>query len=325
MPVWFGFAPYASLVVGKGEIALGLMLHALEDKPASFWDYVPIVSQLSDAEDFVQFVKDLMGVFSYGGDSGNMEALLSARVIARSAKRAATIIANEPDDSLIIPDLKMRAMSMLSNLRNALERGNRLIYTDVGGMGQSFLHYRKDRQPTDPTPTEVLDEFSTQMGTTAEYAHTAYDFAIEHLDDSPIPTDFSVMSIGGDDESSAACAVAGLALYEAASREVDDAKANKYILFGNNLLAYREQYYAVQPAFNMELPTFELMTPTVNLKMRGDVIWTFNDYMTETRDDLLNYNWGRFNDRWTPILDAFRLGYASYPGSIWPLPHPDPH
>jgi len=321
MPVWFGFAPYASRVVGKGEIALGAMLSALEDEESSIWDLIPAVSLLKGAEHFKDFVMNLVDVFNYGGDSGNMAAMLSVSVLEETVSRAASVVWNKPGDNFLgLPDMKKRAMAMLTDLRAALERGNRLIYQDVGGMSESYLHYRLDRA-SDPTPQNIFDEFASVVGASTEDCKTMYDYAMAHLDDSPLPVDFDSQLSGSMDSMTAACGVAGLALYEAAAAESDNNKANSYIKFGNNLLAFREQAFAVQPAFNMELAIFEMMTPTVNLKMRGDNVWTYYGY---AGDDVINHNWGLFEDRWHPILDAFRVGYESYPGSIWPMPSSDP-
>ena len=353
-PVWFGFAPYASREVGRGELAVKNALDAIKTYEGTSSERlleragVPagvagVAGKVLDtlfpdepARLTAAFVVALAGATQNPGsqDPGNLRALLDPRTLTITVGRMMALAAGAPGASFTD-----KLESVANTMRNALEDGNRRIYSDIGGSGQDYLNYRAAHGGA-VTPDQVLDGFSLSNPPQPAQARQVYNFAMQHLNDRPQPTDFE-QRFPPSSFDSRNLVVAAFALYEKAGQTSDAAAKNQLIAFGNNLLAYREQHDAVQPAFTpgrvlpgeVDRPKlFRAITPTVALPLRSGT-WTFDGYAPDhlpARD--LNpltprsteYNWGEFSDRWTPILNAFEEGY-SHRRDIWPMPDADPN
>jgi hypothetical protein len=219
----------------------------------------------------------------------------------------------------------------------------------VGGAAQSYLEWRAARGG-DVTPDDVLRDFSVTdaknpVATNPAEARDMFDaaaIAAAEAAATGAPADGRVAERFPSPPADLKNAMtAGMALYELAGRTTDRAQKNAIIAQANILLAYREQHDSVQPAFTpgRVLPgevdrtkLMEILTPSVRLPLKDGKSWEFAEFAPErlpARDlnpltpRTTEYNWGRFEDRWTPILDSFEAAYQD-PAAIWPMPGADP-
>ncbi len=268
--------------------------------------------------------------------------LLDPRILAISVKRLVKLA-----ESANAPNFADGLRAVADTIRNGLEDGNRRILADVGGAGQGYLEWRQ-QLGTAPTPQTVLDKFSTTprgvwgvSPRSVQQAHAFYDFGVGAVDaGGALPTDLA-SRFPEDRWDSANMLVAGFALYEAARLEPSHDRKNRLITMANNYLAFREQFHAVQPAFTPgrvypgevdRMGVWQLMSPGVELETRPKT-WWYTRYAADNlppRDGssiwtprVTQYNWGAFDDRWTPILNSFDMIY-SVADQMWPPPDPEP-
>jgi hypothetical protein len=353
-PVWFGFAPYASRLVGQSQLAAQSALAAVQHYQSTDLKGVLERAGLPDrlagaaalALNAVLPVGEarmagafVVGLLTAGQNPGSLKAgalaaLLDPRTLAITAHRMLELVRSAPG-----ADLMEKFGAVAGTIRNTMEDGNRRIYGDIGGAAQDYLNFRNAHGGR-VTPDQIVEGFSLSQPPDAKQAREVYDFAISHLNDVPQPTDFDRLFPAPRYDAKNVL-VAAFAMYEQAGQTPDAGEKNKLISFANNLLAFREQRDAVQRAFTpgRVLPgevdrdkLFQALTPTVELDLPSGG-WTFNTYANRhlpARDRnpftprVTEYNWSRFEDRWVPILDAFEAGYRA-PSRLWPMPDPDPN
>jgi hypothetical protein len=220
-----------------------------------------------------------------------------------------------------------------------MEDGNRRIYSDIGGIAQDYLSLRQNC--TDGVTSErVLKEFVPLNLFRPDLSRAAYDFALQHLQDDPLPIHFDQLFSDLPDDA-LPLVVAAFALYEQAGQTQDLTTKNRYVAFANNLVIYREQHDAVQPAFSPgqtlagevdRLKLLAIITPTIEVVLRLET-WRFWEYAESglparksnlLRSRVTQYNWGVFEDRWAPVVATFGPCYRN-PRAMWPPPNPDPN
>jgi hypothetical protein len=353
-PSWFAFAPYASHEVGRGLASTAAALDALREADGAGRGAEDVITRLFPDLDGAQAAglrATLETAFAaFGADAaragafflamsdapkspGSFAGLLDPRRAAIAAGRFFSLVESAPGATL---EAKLEAIA--GTLRNALSDGNRRIYGDVGGAAERYLAWR-EAEPAPPAPEDVLSHYAAENGGNPAEARAAYDYALGAIAQGGPPASDFETRFPSPPSDSRNLATAGFALYELAGRTGDPERKNAIIAAANNLLAYREQHDAVQPAFTpgRTLPgevdrakLFDLLTPTVDLPMRGGT-WRFADYAASEPPRSWNpltpratqYNWATFDDRWPAILDAFQGAYGD-PGSVWPMPGPDP-
>jgi hypothetical protein len=321
LPNWFAFAPYASRAVGSSEYGL---LRAMSSASAlSMSGGLASLIDLLSLKPLKTFVTDLMSAMSLGAKGGNLGALANPLTLESSTKCMAKAIYDAPARGLVD-----KAKMVAGTLVSMLEDGNRRIYSDIGSAGSAYLKWRQGQSSV--TPAAVLTQFGPSRGGDATKIQAIYDYAMQHIADSPQPTDFEAALTRGQGATCRETVPVGIALYEAAGTTSDSQARDRYISFGNNLLAYCEQHDVVQPAFTPgrvvagetdRTQVMRCMTPTVRLLFRS-LDWTFSSYCSKRSVDITQKNWGAFSDRWAPILDSFKTVYGR-PSAPWPMPHPD--
>ena len=340
MPCWFAFAPHASQEAGKGILGAVIahrvidaaqgepstsMQHALNRARFSFRQRITLEA-LSHALTWYGLPRDVAAALASLQGAMNLEALIDPRTLWITAQRFAKLYLEAPGR-----DPLAKAEAVVVTLERCLNEGNVLIFTDIGGAGEAYLAWR--RSVGQVPAARVLAEFSLPTSQPAE-AQRAYTFALQHAQDVPQPSDFGRLFPG---VSSASLVVAAYAIYEQARQMPGSPARDALIRMGNNFLAYREQFHAVQPAFTPpqsrpdEVSRSELLqalTPVLCLEM-GPVEWKFTDYSSIQRDrdgkpltsKASEYNWSLFPDRWPPILQSFEFGYRT-PSALWVSPPP---
>lgn len=321
-PSWYGFAPFASREAGRGiaraERLTELLEKGLEPPPNP---EIELHFQDADKRTLANFLLALLGPRGPQPDGlgdlvhltigiGRLERLLDgqsgtlAEKLARVARTA----------------------------RNMLEDGNRRIVSEIGVAGQDYLQFRRGRRPT---PEQVLDEFAARPAE-ARKVYQAMQAIVEG--DGPLVTDWGEERFQGD---RASFLDACFAAYEAARLETDPGKKNRWLQQAGVLMAYREQFDTVSPAFGEqsadldEIPRralMQVMTPWVEVPTR-DFLWTFESHARANlppRDGnpftprVTEYNWAEFGDRWHGILGFFDSVFQQ-PETLWPMPDPDPN
>lgn len=325
LPAWYAFAPYASRVVGRSEAAL---LEVIPKIPNTLDLLNPFTGPEKVADFMVGVIKGMLQAQGYG----NIGVMKDTAVLKATALKAAKAWFSTSNPGGFSPTDRMKAIPQ--TLLNLLEEGNRLIYSDIGASGATYLKWRFASTST-VTATKVLDEFSSKLsGGKPSDARKVYYTALSIINkspSSPLPFHFGGMFPGIHSNNFVAAA---FALYEQAGDTPfsDLRKKNLLVKFANNLLAYREQHDAAQPAFTPghiksgETSREEVMgilTATVALVFRGST-WTFYDYCKAKGADITLKNWGNFQHRWAPIIAAFDAAYTRNPGDLWPMPNPDP-
>ncbi|HVG58465.1 MAG TPA: hypothetical protein VNA24_07900 [Hyalangium sp.] len=340
MPCWFAFAPHASQEAGKGIVGAVVahrVIDAAQGEPASSMQQALdrsrysfrqriTIEALSHALSWYGLPRDVAAALASLQGAMNLEALIDPRTLWITAQRFAKLYLEAPGR-----DPLAKAEAVVLTLERCLNEGNVAIFTDIGGSADAYLTWRKSVGPV--PAARVLVEFSRPTSQPAE-AQRAYAFALQHAQDVPQPADFGRLLPGMSSES---LVVAAFALYEQARQAPSSPARDGLLRMGNNFLAYREQFHAVQPAFTPqqpypdEVPRTELLqtlTPVICLEM-GSVMWNFTDYSTTQKDrdgkpltsKATEYNWSLFSDRWPPILQSFEFGYRN-PAALWVAPQP---
>ncbi|WP_395834951.1 hypothetical protein [Archangium violaceum] len=338
---WFAFAPHASQEAGKGMLGANLaraIIDAAQGEPSESVQQALQRSGVSGPERLVaEKVGDTLRWFGLSHDvaaslgsllsAANLDVLADPRTLWISTWRFARVLYEAPGATAL-----EAAEAVARTLEQLLLDGNVAIYSDIAGAAREYLEWRKRSGAHAVKSAQVVEGFALR-GASSDEARRAWVYALEHVKDSPLPTDFASALPGVSGRS---LVVAAFALFEDARRAAS-ADRDALIAFANNYLAWREQHDAVQPAFTPatppagEVPRTALMlamTPTLRLPM-GPVAWELSDYTATQRDrdhNLLTskpteYNWAVFEDRWPAILNAFELGYRHQEG-LWTMPQP---
>jgi hypothetical protein len=341
---WFAFAAFASRGIGQAELGAQIALDAARayresgDPRAALARAVsPHAAELAAGliEALVREQDRLAATFLAGFASacrhrGAFEgfafsAILDPRVLAVGVERLLELMAEAPGSDPI-----ERLASVALTLRNTMAEGNRRIYSDIGGAAQDYLSFRQSQS----------GGVTFSLSNRPDLAKAAYDFAIGHLEDDPLPNRFDQLfpDLMGDTRP---LVVAAFALYEQAGETPDTAAKNRCVAFANNFALYREQHEAIQPAFTPgrvlsgevdRLKLLAIITPGIEVALRLETwrFWEFAERHLPARNLHLlqaratEYNWGLFEDRWAPVVDTFGPCYRN-PRAMWPAPNPDPN
>jgi hypothetical protein len=352
-PAWFAFAAFASRGIGQAELGADIGLDAARfyqesgDHRAALARSLPshllqpaaaLITTLLHGEARLA-ATFLVAFASAGRHHGAFEglalsAMLDPRTLNISVERLLELMLEAPGRNPL-----ERLASVSLTLRNTMEEGNRHIYADIGGMAQDYLCWRES-WAGGVTPERVLEEFSVSNRSQPDRVKAAYEFALAHLEDSPLPIHFDQLfpDLLGD---ARPLVVAAFALYEQAGQTADVAAKNRHIAFANNFVIYREQHEAVQPAFSPgqimpgevdRLKLLAVITPAIQVALRLEtwMFWQYADSHLPARSlnplhsRATQYNWGVFEDRWAPVIDTFGPCYRN-PRAMWPPPSPDPN
>jgi hypothetical protein len=352
-PAWFAFAAFASRGIGQAELGADIALDTARfyQESGDHWAALkrslppnlvnPVAALIAalvheEARLAALFLVAFASAGQHHGAFGGLalSAMHDPRTLKISADRLVELMREVPGSNPL-----ERLASVALTLRNTMEEGNRRIYTDIGGMAQDYLCFRESRTGG-AMPEQVLEEFSLSNRSRPDLAKTAYDFALQHLEDSPLPIRFDQLfpDLAND---ARPLVVAAFALYERAGQTADVEGKNQYIAFANNFVIYREQHEAVQPAFSPgrilprevdRLKLLAIITPTIQVVLRLGT-WMFWQYAESHRParDLnplhslaTQYNWGVFEERWAAVIDTFGPCYRN-PRAMWPPPNPDPN
>ena len=350
-PAWFAFAAFASRAIGQAELGAEIGLDAARfyresgdhrtavarALPAHLVEpVVAVIGGLLNEEERLA-ATFLVGFASASQHCGAFQglavsAMLDPRTLRVSVERLLALMPEAPGSNPL-----ERLGSVALTLRNMMEDGNRRIYRDIGGAGQDYLRLRES-WAGNVTAERVLKEFVPSNFPRPDLTKAAYDFALQHLQDTPLPVDFDQLfpDLVGD---ARPLVVAAFALYELAGQTPEATAKNRYTAFANNFVIYREQHDAVQPAFSPEqtlpgevdrLKLLAIITPTIEVVLRLET-WRFWEY-AESRlplrvlnplvSPVTQYNWGVFGDRWTAVVDTYGPCYRN-PRAMWPPPNPD--
>jgi hypothetical protein len=210
-----------------------------------------------------------------------------------------------------------------------LADGNRAIFADIGGSAAAFLRFRE--RHGDASPDQVLSHLRLPESTAAG-SRRIFEHALEHAFDRPPPTNFSGLAAPGCGND---LVRAAFALYTLAGQTRDLDRKNALVSHANNLIAWREQFETVQPAFTNTQPheldrgrVLSALTPLVQVPFTG-FTWRFSSFAARQpgRDrnwltaHASEYDWSKFRDRWPAILDAFALAYRRA-DDIFRFPNP---
>jgi hypothetical protein len=340
---WFAFAPHASQEAGKGMLGAHLaraIIDAAQGEPAESLQHALDRGRLSGQQRVVaEKVADTLRWFGLSHDvaaslgtllsAADLDALADPRTLWICTYRFARLLHHAPGATPLD-----KAESVVCTLEQMLLDGNVAIYGDIGGSARAYLDWRQQAGAEAVTSARVVEGFALE-GASADEARRAWVYALEHVKDSPQPTDFASALPGVNGRS---LVVASFALFEDARRAASPQDRDALIAFANNYLAWREQHDAVQPAFSPsspragEVPRLALMlamTPTIRLELGPDVAWELSDYTATQKDRDHNvltskpteYNWALFEDRWPAILHCFELGYR-HGDELWKMPQP---
>jgi hypothetical protein len=350
-PAWFAFAAFASRAIGQAQLGAEIGLDTARfyqetgDHRTALARCVPDhlvqpAAALIEAflsEDARLVATFLLGLASAGRHAGAFQglavsAMLDPRTLKVSVERLLALAQDAPGS-----DLLERLGSVSFTLRNMMEDGNRRIYGDIGGAAQEYLQLRESWAGR-VTAERVLTEFVPMNFVGCELGELAYDFALQHLQDDPLPTRFDQLFLGSPSDARS-LVVAAFALYEQAGQMPEVAIKNRYVAFANNFVIYREQHDAVQPAFTPgrtlaaevdRLNLLAIITPTIEVVLRLETwrFWEYAESQLPSREanpflsHVTQYNWGVFDDRWVPVIDSFGPCYRN-PQAMWPPPNPD--
>ncbi len=340
---WFAFAPHASLEAGKGMLGASLahaIIDAAQGEPAASVQHALDRGGLSGSERLVaEKVADTLRWFGLSHDvaaslgtllsAANLDALADPRTLWISTYRFARLLHKAPGVTPLD-----KAESVVCTLEQLLLDGNVAIYGDIAGAAREYLDWRQRVGAETVTSARVVEGFALE-GARSDEARRAWVYALEHVKDSPQPTDFAsaLPNVSGQ-----SLVVAAFALFEDARRVSSPTDRDALIAFANNYLAWREQHDAVQPAFTPsepragEVPRLALMlamTPTLRLQLGPNVAWELSDYTATQKDRDHNfltskpteYNWALFADRWPAIMNSFEVGYR-HREELWKMPQP---
>ncbi len=351
-PTWFAFAAFASRGIGKAQLGAAIGLDAArryretgDHRAALAQSASPDVAELAarliggfiheEARLAATFLVAFASALGHHGafDGLAASAMFDPRTLTVSVERLLEIMRKAASSNPI-----ERLASVALTLRNTMEDGNRRIYTDIGGAAHAYLDFRAGRAGQ-ATP-EVLSDFSLPGLSRPDQAKAAYDFAILHVRDTPLPIDFDKL-LPDLTHDARPLLIAAFALYELAGTTQDPAAKNRYVAFANNFVIFREQHQAVQRAFTPgtvlpgeveRLKLLAIITPAIQVALRAEtwMFWQYADKHLPSRGfDLLRsrateYNWGVFADRWAPVIDTYGPCYRN-PRVMWPVPNPDPN
>lgn len=349
MPNWFAIAAFASRAAGTGlraaEAAKEVLAEPGDALPTArrlqriLPDQKPLANALGSAIDgafggIEERLAAAVLVATFLVSGADMSDLLDPRFMAIEVGRLVGLLRSAPQGGPID-----RLHAVIDTMRNALEDGNRRIFADIGAAGQDYLQWRR-RLGRRPRPAEVLRDFRVGTRSDADQSREIYDFALRAVRGGrKLPTDLG-RRFPAPRYRSESMLVAGFALYEQAGRTRSQAMRDRMVLMANILLAWREQFEAVQPAFTPPAVkpgevergrVFELLTPQIGVPLRFGT-WSYRDFVEEKLPDrdgsrwtprITERNWATFEDRWAGILDAFAQ-VRRHAGEMWPMPHPDP-
>lgn len=355
LPNWYAIAAYASRSAGQGMCMAHALQKALDESATTVggllrfaFGPVPgpvagvaasaLAEQPASPIDVAQTAR--VALASLGGShDGRMHLrdnlqMLDPRLMAVTSKRLTQLLWDAPGASM-----HDKTAAVTRTLLNGLEFGNRAIFSDIGAAGAAFLRLRQ-QQGGQITPQQVLEHFSCDGPPRPDEARRVFDRALaQAVAADPLPVDFGAEfpEIAGDKR---AMFPAAFALYEQAGRTSDGRVRDRLVMYGNQLLAWREQHDVAVSAFDAppaadEVSRHELwrlMTPLVDLKTRTGV-WRYVDYLSSREDHELfghllsptvaKKNWADFDTRWPAILNSFDTAYANAP-ALWPMPNPNP-
>jgi hypothetical protein len=343
IPNWFGFAPHASNAAGHGMRAAeaGLSILNRDIIPNNLYDWseaLGLQGRVRQAVDLIQRALELARVppeVAYALAAvlagSNVDAMLDRNTARITLERMVRLYLRAPGSNPV-----EKAKTVLRTLDNLLAEGNRDIYRDVGGTAQRYLQFRHQTGGRPVAPARVLSCFRLEHST-PDQARRVYDFAMREISQGREPINFDRLFPGANGLNN--MSVAAYALYETAGQRPrqDSVNRDKLVRFANNLMAYREQHDAVQPAFTPprcvmnEVNRSELMyamTPLTQLPLGGGATWRYTEFADKQRDRDGNpntpqeteRNWARFEDRWPAILSAFAQGYRN-PRALWQFPN----
>ncbi|WP_375768944.1 hypothetical protein NR798_45915 [Archangium gephyra] len=339
---WFAFAPHASLEAGKGMLGACLaraIIDNAQGEPAPSVQRALDRGGLSGPDRLVaEKVAGTLRWFGLSHDvaaslgtllsAANLDVLADPRTLWITTWRLARVLHDAPGATPLD-----KAEAVVRTLEQLLLDGNVAIYGDIATAARVYLEWRGRSGGNAVKPAQVVEDFALD-GAQASEARRAREYALAHVKDSPLPTDFASVLPGVSGRS---LLVAAFALFEDARQQGSAPERDALIAFANNYLAWHEQHNAVQPAFTPSTPRegevprdalMHAMTPTLRLPL-GPVAWEFSDYTDGQPDrdhNLLTskpteYNWAVFADRWPAILDAFDVGYRHQAG-LWQMPQP---
>ncbi len=337
-PSWYGFAPYASRQAG-GSIKLAERLtnvldnlgHAPAQNPRRERELDREFPDPQDRES-ASIALSLLGPAPTSPEGPHTEGLGDLTYLAIAAKRLRSILARESGP------LTDRVARVARTLRNMLEDGNRRIISEIGVAGQDYLQFRQGRSPT---PDQVLDGFTVSdtpaQPDQARGIYRVMERAVQG--NGPLLTDWDEQFPPDRPLDRSNFIVASFAAYEAARLEPDARIKNRWIEQAGILMAFREQNDIVQAAFEdsaslEEVPrsaVMKMVTPWTKLSTHN-FDWSFRRYAAQSLPPADNnpltpraaeYSWGDFSTRWGGVLDFFSQVFQD-PGTIWPMPSPDP-
>jgi hypothetical protein len=341
-PVWFTIAVWASRQVGVGMYAAGvahtqvgrlvrgtdprrLLQEVAPDLSDGLCDELMGVLRWADEEAFLIAVF-LLQLIRGRDDAGNLEALADPRTLVICLRRMIALVASAPD-----PTLHGRLQRVATTARNLLTDGNRRIFTDIGAAATAWLRLRETGRWS---PEEVVDRLAppASRALVRRRFEQARELARGH--------DAADVWVGRWDGITAGpeTLVPAFGLYEEAGR--DPVHRAQLIHTANQLIAWQEQFVSVHPAFVPgrvlagevdRVALFDVLTSTVQLPTHAApwrfARWAQDGLPARDRNPLTprvtEYNWSAFEDRWTPILGAFREFYGR-PEDLWPMPAVDP-
>jgi hypothetical protein len=308
-PVWYVFAPWASFEVGKGEWATNDVHAALTSAGGSVPAFISgVCSSIPNAWGTAvstaictalhatptDTLKVAGGVFVRlgaamfrGANAGDMGALFSASTISHVAKNLWKHMGTLPGSNPIA-----KAMSMLTELRDALRDGNIAIYSDIALSGEKFskwyYRYRNNHGGNEPRGADLVNDAATVWPSEALLFHrrTVTDAAVTATEVREVfdkvmsetagpdgdfwkrsPYSKYDYSAGGDTaRKSNVLVAAAFALYtEAGHPSTSQTRADFLVDWANVLLAYREQHVSVEWVFRDHPHLFGAMTPFIQL------------------------------------------------------------
>ncbi len=317
-PTWYGMAVFASRMAGRSMLAAEQAL-AVVKGPTARAEIESRVSPLGLWGNVKTCATFLTAYFQAQQEpSTRASAWFDPRTVTVAAHRMAQAMWHDGGTPV------QRIEKVVQTLENALEDGNRRIFSDIGVAGQDFLEAR--RAKGGPLTDAELLARSPDPQEAANVLARARE-AIETQ--GPMP-------VSGN---SANMLWAAFALYEEAGRS-PAGRRDPCIHMANDMLAYHEQYTVVQPAFNPPAPIagegdrfllFSAVTPSVAVNTREGT-WRYSRFAAQNlppRDHnpltprVTEYNWASFDDRWPGIMDFFGRCYE-HPERIWPMPPAEP-
>lgn len=320
---WFAIGAHASAEVGRKE----RMLESVRDLLDFSGDWMSIPVKVSEA------------LSQIGAQVGYQQMSWI------TAKRALTLCQHAPGGTA---SEKVRAIAQTG--LNMLEHGNRLIFKHICGAFAEYLAWRHRQGSRSICAQQVLSSLGPTLfnvpgvvpsnrSTDPHKVQKLYDaiqMDLTHMneDQAALLSEYPCVDIL---PVAFACWEEAARLFRADTPELGH--HHRWMQAGNNLIVFCEQAEAVAPAFRpaglgqvfsstsedevRPLPGevsreyFMLtLTPLVQLPFRRGG-WSLSAYT----QDSVSLNWGRFRDRYVPILEgAFALAYASHPTDIWPGP-----